>query len=232
MLRYDNILLDFAIWHGIDIFKERLHGEDNVRGLEGKTVVVTGGGGSVVEAVQQTDAEGVARVGSWTLGLTIGTNSLEAYVQGLPPLRFEATGVSGGGGGGGGGGSGDQTFNIDLRIGSGLTASQQAIFRQAVSRWQAVITGDLIHSPVQCLETDWVPRPDFDPTQAAATRRAFLERYCERDVLVCASHFPSPSFGRVVRGMEVADKIVSAPRDARDNPNDRIDMKVRAVEQG
>ena len=64
---------------------------------------------------------------------------------------------------------------------------------------EAVITGDLIHSPVQCLETDWVPRPDFDPGQAAATRRAFLERYCERDVLVCASHFPSPSFGRVVR---------------------------------
>jgi glyoxylase-like metal-dependent hydrolase (beta-lactamase superfamily II) len=64
---------------------------------------------------------------------------------------------------------------------------------------QAVITGDLIHSPVQCLETDWVPRPDFDPAQAAATRRAFLERCCERDVLVCASNFPSPSFGRVVR---------------------------------
>jgi glyoxylase-like metal-dependent hydrolase (beta-lactamase superfamily II) len=64
---------------------------------------------------------------------------------------------------------------------------------------QAVITGDLIHSPVQCLETEWGPRPDFDPPQAAATRRAFLERYCERDVLVCASHFPSPSFGHVIR---------------------------------
>jgi len=44
-----------------------------------------------------------------------------------------------------------------------------------------------------------VPRPDFDPPQAAATRRAFLERYCERDVLVCASHFPSPSFGHIIR---------------------------------
>jgi glyoxylase-like metal-dependent hydrolase (beta-lactamase superfamily II) len=63
----------------------------------------------------------------------------------------------------------------------------------------AVITGDLIHSPVQLQETAWVPRPDFDAKQAAATRRAFLDRYCERDVLVCASHFPSPSFGRVVR---------------------------------
>src|SRR5512139_1689120 len=35
------------------------------------------------------------------------------------------------------------------------------------------------------------------------------------------------AFGRVVRGMEVADKIVAAPRDPRDNPNDRIEMKVR-----
>ena len=38
------------------------------------------------------------------------------------------------------------------------------------------------------------------------------------------------AFGRVVRGMEAADKIVAAPRDRRDNPNDRIDMKVRIVE--
>jgi len=38
------------------------------------------------------------------------------------------------------------------------------------------------------------------------------------------------AFGRVVRGMEVADKIVSSPRDGRDNPNERVDMKVRVVE--
>jgi peptidyl-prolyl cis-trans isomerase B (cyclophilin B) len=37
------------------------------------------------------------------------------------------------------------------------------------------------------------------------------------------------AFGRVVRGMEVADQIVNAPRDGKDNPNDRIDMKVRVV---
>jgi len=63
---------------------------------------------------------------------------------------------------------------------------------------QAVITGDLIHSPVQCVELDWVPRPDYDPELARKTRRAFLERYCDRDVLVCATHFPSPSFGHIV----------------------------------
>ncbi len=38
------------------------------------------------------------------------------------------------------------------------------------------------------------------------------------------------AFGRVVRGMEVADRIVNAPRDRRDNPNARIEMKVRVVE--
>jgi peptidyl-prolyl cis-trans isomerase B (cyclophilin B) len=38
------------------------------------------------------------------------------------------------------------------------------------------------------------------------------------------------AFGRVVRGIEVADKIVNEPRDARDNPNERVDMKVRIVE--
>jgi len=38
------------------------------------------------------------------------------------------------------------------------------------------------------------------------------------------------AFGRVVRGMEVADQIVSSPRDRADNPNDRVDMRVRIVE--
>jgi peptidyl-prolyl cis-trans isomerase B (cyclophilin B) len=37
-------------------------------------------------------------------------------------------------------------------------------------------------------------------------------------------------FGEVVNGMEVADKIVSQPRDARDNPLERIEMTVKIVE--
>jgi cyclophilin family peptidyl-prolyl cis-trans isomerase len=37
-------------------------------------------------------------------------------------------------------------------------------------------------------------------------------------------------FGEVVKGMEVADKIVSQPRDARDNPLERIEMTVKIVE--
>jgi len=37
-------------------------------------------------------------------------------------------------------------------------------------------------------------------------------------------------FGEVESGMEVVDKIVSQPRDSRDNPNERIEMKVKIVE--
>ena len=37
-------------------------------------------------------------------------------------------------------------------------------------------------------------------------------------------------FGKVVSGMEVVDKIVSQPRDANDNPNDRIEMKIKIIE--
>jgi peptidyl-prolyl cis-trans isomerase B (cyclophilin B) len=40
------------------------------------------------------------------------------------------------------------------------------------------------------------------------------------------------AFGRVVRGMEVADAIVSLKRDAADNPSDRVEMKVKVVEPG
>jgi peptidyl-prolyl cis-trans isomerase B (cyclophilin B) len=38
------------------------------------------------------------------------------------------------------------------------------------------------------------------------------------------------AFGRVTRGLDVADQVVNAPRDARDNPLERIEMKVRVVE--
>lgn len=39
------------------------------------------------------------------------------------------------------------------------------------------------------------------------------------------------AFGEVVTGMEVADKIVSQPRDGNDNPNDRIEMTVDIVNE-
>ena len=37
-------------------------------------------------------------------------------------------------------------------------------------------------------------------------------------------------FGEVASGMDAVDKIVSQPRDASDNPDERIEMKVKVVE--
>jgi glyoxylase-like metal-dependent hydrolase (beta-lactamase superfamily II) len=63
---------------------------------------------------------------------------------------------------------------------------------------QGVVTGDMIHSPVQCLHPDWIIRADLDPQLAKQSRRRFLERYCDSAVTICATHFPEPSFGRIV----------------------------------
>ena len=51
---------------------------------------------------------------------------------------------------------------------------------------------------------------------------------------ICVADVPSLDgqytvFGEVTKGMEVADKIVSQPRDRNDNPKDRIEMTVDIV---
>jgi adhesin/invasin len=63
----------------------------------GVTVIfaVASGGGSVTGATATTDANGTARVGSWTLGTTAGANSLTASVTGATPVTFTATGTAG-----------------------------------------------------------------------------------------------------------------------------------------
>jgi adhesin/invasin len=53
---------------------------------------VQSGGGSVSGANQMTDANGLATVGSWTLGASVGTNTLAASVPGsLSAITFTAT---------------------------------------------------------------------------------------------------------------------------------------------
>jgi hypothetical protein len=55
-----------------------------------------------------------------------------------------------------------------------------------------------MHSPIQCRYPEWAAWPDWDAEQAKRTRRAFLERHCESDTLICTAHFPLPSAGRIV----------------------------------
>jgi glyoxylase-like metal-dependent hydrolase (beta-lactamase superfamily II) len=63
---------------------------------------------------------------------------------------------------------------------------------------EAVITGDLIHHPVQCAEVDWASRFDVDPDHARRTRRTFLTRCAEEGTRVIGTHFATPTAGRIV----------------------------------
>jgi len=62
-----------------------------------------------------------------------------------------------------------------------------------------VLTGDVMHSPIQCTFPDWGVGGDSDKDLARKTRRAFLERYCETDTTVMTAHFPDPSAGFIRR---------------------------------
>ena len=63
----------------------------------------------------------------------------------------------------------------------------------------AVVSGDLMHTPLQTRYPEMSVKFDVDQMQAAATRRKFLERYCDTDTLCCTAHFPSPSTGKIRR---------------------------------
>jgi len=63
----------------------------------------------------------------------------------------------------------------------------------------AVMCGDLMHTPLQTRYPELSMKFDVDQKQAAVERRNFLERYCETDTLCCTAHFVSPSTGKIRR---------------------------------
>jgi glyoxylase-like metal-dependent hydrolase (beta-lactamase superfamily II) len=62
---------------------------------------------------------------------------------------------------------------------------------------EAIITGDMMHHPIQVAYPDWSTNFDTDPDAAHRTRRAFLEKYADSGTLVVPSHFVSPTAGYV-----------------------------------
>jgi glyoxylase-like metal-dependent hydrolase (beta-lactamase superfamily II) len=64
---------------------------------------------------------------------------------------------------------------------------------------EAIISGDMMHHPCQIARPHWVTPFDDDNTKAAATRKAFLERYADTPVMLFGTHFANPVGGRIVR---------------------------------
>jgi glyoxylase-like metal-dependent hydrolase (beta-lactamase superfamily II) len=62
---------------------------------------------------------------------------------------------------------------------------------------RAVVTGDLMHHPLQCREPDWSTIFCWDPALAAQSRRSFLTSVADTDTLLLPIHFAGPTAGRV-----------------------------------
>ncbi len=86
---------------------------------------------------------------------------------------------------------------VSLEDTSGHTPGHVAVNLASRGR-RATMTGDLIHSPIQCVYPEWSPVFDRDPKRAAAVRRRFLEKHADTDTWVLTAHFPPPSYGKVV----------------------------------
>lgn len=62
----------------------------------------------------------------------------------------------------------------------------------------AVITGDLMHNPIQIAVPAIEARFDMDKAQGARTRMEFVERFNRSGTLVIGSHFSDPGAGHIV----------------------------------
>ncbi|HTC39481.1 MAG TPA: MBL fold metallo-hydrolase [Steroidobacteraceae bacterium] len=64
---------------------------------------------------------------------------------------------------------------------------------------QAVITGDVMHHPIQVAMPAHAATFDMDKNVGAKTRVEFVTRFQEKPVLVIGSHFADPGAGYIVR---------------------------------
>jgi hypothetical protein len=82
-----------------------------------------------------TNANGVAQVGSWVLGGSAGANTLTATVAGAGiagnPVTFTATGAA-------------AAYNVAIQnVGPAFSAAVQTAFNSAVAKWQQIIYQDI-----------------------------------------------------------------------------------------
>jgi glyoxylase-like metal-dependent hydrolase (beta-lactamase superfamily II) len=54
---------------------------------------------------------------------------------------------------------------------------------------RCVITGDVLHHPIECRHSEWTARGDADPDAARATRRALVAAAATTNALMLGTHF-------------------------------------------
>ncbi len=94
----------------------------------------------------------------------------------------------------------DQRISPEIRLmpSAGHTPGHVSVMIESRSE-VAVITGDVLHHPCQMAHPDWHTIYDSSRRIAEATRRALLEDWADRPVLVIGTHFAAPTAGHVKR---------------------------------
>ncbi|MGI9342256.1 MAG: MBL fold metallo-hydrolase [Gammaproteobacteria bacterium] len=86
---------------------------------------------------------------------------------------------------------------IRLRPAPGHTPGNVVIELEQGDR-SAVMSGDVVHHPVQIERPEWSSNFDGDPDHARVTRRELLERVADTDTRLLGAHFAGPSAVHVV----------------------------------
>jgi glyoxylase-like metal-dependent hydrolase (beta-lactamase superfamily II) len=97
--------------------------------------------------------------------------------------------------------------DVELRTTTGHTPGHMSVWIGD----DCVITGDVLHHPIQCRHPEWTARGDAEPDVARATRRELLSVAARTNALVLGTHFAGTSAGRVV---PTADGYRFAPENA------------------
>jgi glyoxylase-like metal-dependent hydrolase (beta-lactamase superfamily II) len=79
----------------------------------------------------------------------------------------------------------------------------------------AMISGDVLHNPLQMIDPVWGSLPDWDPSAAASTRRRVLGDLADTSTLLIGTHFAAPTAG-YVRSDGVGAFVFSDAAPARD----------------
>jgi glyoxylase-like metal-dependent hydrolase (beta-lactamase superfamily II) len=94
----------------------------------------------------------------------------------------------------------DYAFNdlVQLVPAPGHTIDQYCVLA-GKSGHDALVTGDMVHSPVQVKYPEIGMMSDWDSKVAGETRNRLFSRFCDSSTMICTGHFPSPSAGRITR---------------------------------
>jgi glyoxylase-like metal-dependent hydrolase (beta-lactamase superfamily II) len=63
---------------------------------------------------------------------------------------------------------------------------------------RAILSGDIIHNPIEVLHPEWEVLFDQDKNAGRAQRQTFVDAHTDVDVTVFAAHFGGPTAGRIV----------------------------------